>query len=135
MLGLVDVCRSVLTDGGAHVAASTVPDVDDAAHWFPSRDRSDELGLLHRLLTSPAPAAVLPDLALTSGGADGCELAGSAADAERLGSAACAGLIGDRCEDVRVDRSHASWSGWFGAVVRDGTRVLTDAREARVTLL
>ena len=73
--------------------------------------------------------------ALTSGGADGREFAGSAADAERLGSAACAGLIGDRYEDVRVDRSQESWSGWFRAVVRDDTWVLTGAHEARVTFL
>jgi len=63
-LRLVDTFGSVLThDGGALLAAFTVDDVDDAAHWFFSRNRFAEYGFIEQLLTSDALATTLPPLA------------------------------------------------------------------------
>jgi hypothetical protein len=39
---LVETFRSILTNGGACIAAFTVEDVDDAGHWFLSRNRFEE---------------------------------------------------------------------------------------------
>jgi hypothetical protein len=159
-LRLVDTFRSILTNGGAHIAAFTVDDVDDTAHWFLSRNRFGEYGFIKQLLTSDALTSALPDLvpidanpmdanfeessallldgqlagALVWGGPYG-KFDGSEAEAKRVGVEVCSELIGDRYEDFRVDRSHGSWADWFHAVAWDCTWVITDKRNERVTLL
>jgi hypothetical protein len=157
---LVDTFRSILTNGGAQLAAFAVEDADETAHWFLSRNRFDEYGFVEQLLRSDAVAAALPALvpvdadpvqdlfqesspllldgllagALTWGGAYG-NFDGSSADAKKLALQVCSELMGTRYEDHRVDVSYLSWSAWFQAVVWDKTWIVTDNRHARVTLL
>ncbi len=160
-LRLVDTFGSVLThDGGALLAAFTVDDVDDAAHWFLSRNRFAEYGFIEQLLTSDALATTLPPLvpvnpkpveakfeesnpllldgqlaaALVWGGPYQ-EFDKTQAEAKRMCVEVCEELVGGRYEDFRVDRSSAAWSGWFHETVWDGTWVITDKRSERVTLL
>ncbi len=159
-LRLVDTFRSILTNGGAHIAAFTVDDVDDTAHWFFSRNRFGEYGFIEQLLKSDALATALPEVlpideypmdakfeessallldgqlagALVWGGPYG-KFDGSEAEAKRVGVEVCVELIGDRYEDFRIDRSHGEWSEWFQAVAWDGTWLITDKRNQRVTLL
>jgi len=156
---LVDVFRTIFTNGGAPVATFAVRELDATAQWFLGRNRFQEFDFLELLLTSCALAAALPELGpvdddpasgfeesnpllwdgqlawvLTSGGAHG-GFEGSAADAKRLGREVSDEVIGDRFEDFRLDRSQEYWSEWFGGVAWDETWVLTDSRQQRVTLL
>ncbi|HVX46255.1 MAG TPA: hypothetical protein VHC49_20350 [Mycobacteriales bacterium] len=157
-LSLIDTFRSLFVNGGAHIAAFTVDQVDDAAHWFFSRNRFDEYGFIDLLLTSDALVTAIPDLLpvrsdpmaaefvsaspLTFDGSLAGSLVwggpyrsfdGSHADAKRAGVAVSAELIGDRYEDFQIDQSHGAWSEWFCGIAWDRTWILTDCRNERVT--
>jgi hypothetical protein len=159
-LGLIETFRSLFHNGGAHIASFHVDQVDDTAHWFFSRNRFDEYGFITGLLASEAVASALPELAPIAADLAGAtfeessplifdgDLArtliwagpytnfdGSMADAKRMGVEVSSELIGDRFEDFRLDYSHEPWSTWFKAIAWDGTWILTDQRDERVTLI
>ena len=62
VIRLVDSFRTMLTNGGAHVAAFDVVEADDVAAWFLSRNR-DEYTLADQLLRSEAFAGAIPNVA------------------------------------------------------------------------
>lgn len=155
---LVDTFRTLLTNGGAHVAAFDVAQADDVAAWFISRNR-DEYQLADRLVRSAAFAEALPDVATpgltrvtgfergSSLILDG-ELARSlqwggaytnppmsGARAKAMGSAFCDSLFGDRYDEIDVDHSGARWSYWFKGIAWDSTWVITDKRHRHLTVL
>jgi hypothetical protein len=156
---LVETFRSILTNGGACIAAFTVENVDDAGHWFLSRNRFEEYEFARCLIASDGLAQAMPDVVeqgvdkdthfrflsplsldgsiaaqLKWGGAYG-NFEGSGADAKKLGAGFSAEIIGDRFDDFRIDETSNSWSRWFHAVAWDHTWVITDKRDQRVTLL
>jgi hypothetical protein len=60
---------------------------------------------------------------------------GAASEAKRLADQAVAELTGRRYEDFRLDRTHKPWTPWFFDVAWDDTLVLTDYRNAEMTVL
>lgn len=156
---LVETFRALLTKGGAHVATFKVTDSDDVAAWFISRNR-DEYGLADCLVRSSAFAEAMPEVAgaglldttdferssplildgelartLVWGGAQTGFHSMAGAKAKALASAFCAGLFGDRYDDIDVDHSWARWSSWFKGIAWDATWVITDRRYRQVTVL
>jgi hypothetical protein len=156
---LVETFRALLTKGGAHVAAFEVTDSDEVAAWFLSRNR-DEYGLADCLVRSSVFAQAMPEVVGTGlldatdferssplildgelaqtlvwGGAHTGFPSMAGAKAKALASAFCAGLFGDRYDDVDVDHSWARWSGWFKGIAWDATWVITDRRYRQVTVL
>ncbi len=135
----------------------------DVAQWFISRNRLDEYELFRLLFTSDVVRQTLPDLAvpailgrdvgglrqhpagalvldglwahLISGGGAYQRFAGTAREAKTLAAAAVDALVGDRFEDFRVDITHDAWTPWFHGVAWDSTYVLTDLRDAQITVL
>lgn len=49
---LLQIFRSILDNGGAYLASFKVEDVDDAGHWFLSRNRFEEFEFANCLITS-----------------------------------------------------------------------------------
>ncbi len=160
VLELVDTFRSMLTNGGAYAAVFDVVGGDDVAAWFLSRNR-DEYRLAERLVRSAGFAAAMPAVS-GPGPADPPEFTRSHAlvldgalaralqwggayselspavpgpQAKALGSAFCAGVFGDRYDEVDVDESPARWSYWFKGIAWDWTWVVTDKRRRRMTVL
>jgi hypothetical protein len=156
---LVETFRSILTNGGAYIAAFTVEDVDDAGHWFLSRNRFEEYDFVRCLIASEGLAEAMPAVVaegvdtdadfrfsnplsldgniaaqLKWGGAYG-SFDGSGAEAKKLGAGFSGDIIGDRYDDFRIDETSDGWSPWFHAVAWDHTWVITDKRSQRVTLL
>lgn len=157
---LVDTFRTMLTNGGAHVAAFDVAQADDVAAWFISRNR-DEYGLADRLVRSRAFADAMPEVTtlgligdtsfertsslildgtlartLQWGGAYsdlGHAMPGALAKA--MGTAFCASVFGDRYDDVDVDYSSTRWSRWFRGIAWDATWVITDKRRRHLIAL
>jgi len=158
VLQVADVFRTMLTNGGAHVAGFDLVESDGVAAWFVSRNR-DEYGLADRLVRSAAFAEALPEVAeLGPAAATGFERSSSllldgelarslqwggaythppmsGARAKALGAAFCASLFGDRYDDIDVDHSSARWSYWFKGVAWDSTWVITDKRHRHLTVL
>jgi hypothetical protein len=159
----LDVLASIYTMGGYLVGRWRAVEYSDVTQWFASRNRLDEYELHRTLFESPAFRDSLPELQvpdkvarvpaglseqwagalmldgawaglLVSGGAYG-RFEGSAREAKRIAAAASDGLMGDRLEDFRVDVSHEAWTPWFADVAWDTTYVLTDMRNAEVTVL
>jgi hypothetical protein len=60
---------------------------------------------------------------------------GSAAQAKDLADEAVADLTGRRYEDFRLDQTYEPWTPWFYNVAWDHTLVLTDYRNAELTIL
>ena len=149
---------TVLAAGGVVAAQFTVGGDDATAHWFLSRNRFEEYGLIPCLLSSPALTEALPELtdirlneldlressplmldgevacALTWGGADG-DFEGSAAQAKRLGLGFSKAVVGDRYEEFHVDRTSSAWSSWFRGLLWDQTLIITDLRYKTVLVV
>ena len=134
----------------------------DAMQWFMSRNRFDEYELFRLLFSSDVFREALPALAVPQkldrvaagleqqwAGAltlDGAwaglimqggayeRFCGTAREAKNLAAQAVNALIGDRFEDFRVDLSHDAWTPWFKNVAWDHTYVLTDTRNAEITV-
>ena len=158
VLEVVDVFRTMLTNGGAHVAGFDIVESDEVAAWFVSRNRN-EYGLADRLVRSAAFAEALPDVAgpgpaaatgfersssLTLDGelARSLQWGGAYTDpampgarAKALGSAFCASLFENRYDDIDVDYSGARWSYWFKGIAWDSTWVITDKRHQHLSVL
>lgn len=159
----LDALGSTRTNGGYLVGRWRAVACSDVTHWFASRNRLDEYELFRTLVVSSAFRSRLPDLKvpddpgrvpgglteewagsltldgawaglLVEGGAYG-RFAGTAREAKTIAAAATDALMGDRFEDFRVDVSHEAWTPWFADVAWDATYVLTDLRDAEVTVL
>lgn len=159
----LDALASTRTNGGYLIGQWKAVEYSEVTQWFASRNRLDEYELFRTLFVSPAFREHLPELAvpadlarvpaglaeqwagslmldgawaglLVSGGAYEA-FEGSAREAKELASAATDALIDGRFEEFRVDVSHEAWTPWFAGVAWDTTYVLTDVRNAEVTVL
>ena len=155
---VVTALDALLATGGVVAAKFIVGGDDDTAHWFLSRNRFEEYGFIHCLLSAPALTEALPELrdmrlselglressplmldgevacALTWGGA--CrDFDGSAAQAKRLGLRFSKAVVGDRYEDFHVDRTSSAWSSWFRGLLWDQTLIITDLRYKTVLVV
>jgi hypothetical protein len=159
---VVDALTEAFSNGGPLLKGFRVLGGDSVLHWFASRNRYAEYGLLPHFLGSAAVREALPELqvpdplgpelrfeeswsgtltldgelaaTLKLGGAYG-QFPGSAAEAKRLGAGFVDGVVGARHEDFRVYRSDAPWTPWFDNVAWDSTWVIIDNREQRLFLL
>lgn len=159
----LDGLASTRRNGGYLIGQWRAVEYSEVTQWFASRNRLDEYELIRTLFASPAFREQLPQLAvpsdlarvpgglteqwagpltldgewaalLVSGGAYKA-FEGSAREAKDLAGAATDALIGDRFEDFRVDASDQAWTPWFANVAWDVTYVLTDKRNAQMTVL
>jgi hypothetical protein len=159
----LDALAATRRNGGYLIGKWKAVEYSDVTQWFVSRNRLAEYELLRTLFVSPAFRERLPELAvpgdlarvpgglteqwagslmldgawagiLVSGGAYK-RFEGSARAAKDLAGAAANALIGDRFEDFRVDVSDNASTPWFADVAWDITYVLTDMRNAEVTVL
>lgn len=159
----VDELASVMTNGGVQLGRWKAVEYSDVTHWFMSRNRLEEYEL-HRLLFSSASFnEALPDLKvpaqldrvpgalaeqwagaltldgtlaglLVTGGAYG-KFDRATVEAKEVAVRATRALMQDRFDDFRVDVSHSAWTPWFSDIIWDSTTVLTDTRNAEVTVL
>lgn len=155
--------RETHVNGGYLVGRWRATRYSDVTAWFAARNRLDEYEM-HRLLFDhpvvrrdlaaleiPPQLDRLPGaLREVPGGAlklDGIlatiivqggayrAFSGTAAQAKDLADEAAADLTGRRYEDFRLDQTHEPWTPWFFDVAWDHTLVLTDYRNAEVTVL
>jgi hypothetical protein len=160
---LLAAIASTHVNGGGLIGRFKALAYSDVTQWFMSRNRFEEYELFRTLFASTAFRRQLPELEvpgelervpgglteewagslmldgawaglLVSGGAYE-RFAGTAREAKQLAAAATHALIGDRFEDFRVDVSDGAWTPWFADVAWDRTYVLTDTRNAEVTVL
>lgn len=159
---LAEVARTH-ANGGYLLGQWRAVEYSDVAQWFISRNRLDEYELFRLLFTSDIVRRTLPDLAvpatlgsdvgglqqhaagalvldglwahLITGGGAYHRFAGTAREAKTLAAAAVDALVGGRFEDFRVDITHDAWTPWFHDVAWDSTYVLTDLRNAQITVL
>lgn len=159
---LAEIARTHI-DGGYLIGRWKAVAYSDVTQWFISRNRLEEYELIRELFSSQIFNEQLPELLvpeklervpaglkeqwsgslmldgawagkIISGGAYK-SFDGTAAEAKRLATAATDALIEDRFEDVRVDVTHEAWTPWFADVAWDATYVLTDTRNAELTVL
>ncbi|MFV0253030.1 MAG: hypothetical protein ACK5H2_06790 [Beutenbergiaceae bacterium] len=159
----LDALASTRGNGGYLIGRWNAVEYSEVTQWFTSRNRLDEYELFRTLFVSPAFREHLPELdvpddlarvpgrlaeqwagslkldgewagLLVSGGAY-TAFDGSAREAKELATAATDELIGDRFKDFRVDHSNEAWTPWFADIAWDATYVLTDMRNAEVTVL
>lgn len=159
----LDALDATLMNGGYLIGRWRAAEYSEVTQWFVSRNRLDYCELFRTLFDSPAFRERLPELEvpvdlgrvpaglkqqmsgslmldgawaglLVSGGAHR-RFEGSAREAKALASAATEAIIGDRFEDFRVDVSYEAWTPWFADVAWDCTYVLTDLRNAEITVL
>lgn len=151
--------RRINTNGGAFVARFHINGNDDF-DWFATRNRWSEIEFFPRLLSHPAFASALPEVATNVNTAELAEFEwsssltldgelartlvvggayekfeGTPREAKALGERVAQSLFGDRFDDVLVFRSSEPWSSWFFDVAWDGTTVLIDKRLQIVTVL
>lgn len=159
---LAEIARTHV-NGGYLIGRWKAVAYSDVTQWFISRNRLDEYELFRELFSSQVFNEQLPELlvpeelervpaglkeqwsgALTLDGAWAGKIVsggayesfdGTAAEAKRLAAAAADALIEDRFEDFRVDVTHEAWTPWFADVAWDTTYVLTDMRNAELTVL
>lgn len=159
----VDELAATVRNGGVRLGRWKAVAYSDVTQWFVSRNRLEEYEL-HRLLFGSASfSQSFPELQvpatldrvpgslteqwsgaltldgtlaglLVSGGAYGV-FGGSAAEAKAIALRATRALLRDRFEDFRVDVSHSAWTPWFHDGVWDSTYVVTDMRNAEVSVL
>jgi len=150
-------------NGGYLIGRWRATRYSDVTAWFAARNRLDEYEMHRLLVDSPVVRRDLAALEIprqldrapsgleeVPGGAlklDGIlatiivqggayeAFRGSAAQAKQLADEAVAHLTGRRYEDFRLDRSHESWTPWFYDVAWDHTLILTDYRNAEMTVL
>lgn len=155
--------RETHVNGGYLVGRWRATRYSDVTAWFAARNRLDEYEM-HRLLFDhpevrrdlaaleiprqldrvpgalrevPGGALKLDGILATiivQGGAYRA-FSGTAAQAKHLADEAAADLTGRRYEDFRLDQTHEPWTPWFFDVAWDHTMVLTDYRNAEITVL
>ena len=159
----LDEVRRTHSNGGFLLGRWRAVEYPDVAQWFASRNRLDEYELFRLLFDSDTFREALPALdvpprldrvaarlkeqwagslmldgawagLIVQGGAYE-RFRGTAREAKDLAAGAVHALIGDRFEDIRVDVSHEAWTPWFANVAWDHTCVLTDTRNAEITVL
>ncbi len=155
--------RTTHINGGYLLGRWRATRYSDVTAWFAARNRLDEYEMHRLLFDSPIVRRDLSSLEIPAGldrvpgglkevpgGAlilDGVlatiivqggayeSFKGSAAEAKRLADEAVAALTQRRYEDFRVDQSFVPWTTWFSDVAWDHTLVLTDRRNAEMTVL
>lgn len=158
----LDQIRATHVNGGFLLGRWRATQYDDVTAWFAARNRLDEYEMHRLLFEHPTVRRDLVTLEIppkldrgggfkeVPGGAlnlDGIlatiivqggayrEFQGPAAQAKQLADEAVADLTGRRYEDFRLDQSNTAWTPWFYDVAWDYTLVLTDYRNAEMTVL
>lgn len=159
----LDEVRRTHSNGGCLLGRWRAVEYPDVAQWFVSRNRFDEYELFRLLFESETFRGTLPELdvpltldraaaglkeqwagsLMLDGAWAGLILQGGAyerfrgtgREAKDLAARAVHAMIGDRFEDFRIDVSYESWTPWFANVAWDRTCVLTDTRNAEITVL
>jgi len=155
--------RETHVNGGYLLGRWRAVRYSDVAAWFASRNRLEEYEMHRLLFDSPIVRRDLAPLEIPAkldrvpgalkevpGGAlnlDGIlatiivqggaykSFQGLAAEAKSLADEAVADLTGRRYEDFRLDQTFEPWTPWFRDVAWDYTFVLTDYRNAEMTVL
>ncbi len=155
---LVDALRKTHVNGGAVFGMFAIAG-SPALQWFMSRNRWDEIEFPEHFLRSCAVAAALADLCrgpvsdsfgfewgsaftlagelaqtLSLGGAY-AKHGGGAGDAVAIAEDFRRWLFGDRFDEVLVLKSFRPWSAWFYDIAWDGTWLVVDNRQSKVSVL
>lgn len=155
---LLSALRKTHVNGGAEFAMFRITD-DPTFHWFMSRNRWDEIQFPEHLLRSRAVTKTLPNVCkepivdsfgfewgsaftlagelaqtLTQGGAY-VKHEGGAGEAFTIADDFRKWLFGDRFDEILVLNSSKPWSGWFYDIAWDGTWLVVDKRQNKVSVL
>jgi hypothetical protein len=159
----LDAVRDTHVNGGVLLRRFRATSYAPATQWFASRNRLVEYELHRVFLDHPVVRQELAELQIPTelervpGGLkeewsgalalDGTlaarlvhggayqKFTGPAHQAKAISAAAVQALIGQRYEDIRVDRSTTAWTPWFYDIAWDLTIVLTDYAHATITTL
>lgn len=154
----LQLLRESHVNGGAHLVAFDIAP-DPIFHWFASRNRLTEHGLIDSILAHPLIRATLPDLAIpesnvnsgldlvNSFGLDGKLAAslhyggaywsreGNGRAANQLALEVCDAMFDRRFAEISVYESYSAWTPWFFEVAWDSTTVILDRRLRRLWIL